>query len=111
MAAREARPVPGVWVCDRSRNQRHLQRVRTANHRATKQQVNKSTSEGRGCGMRRRLIKLAVFLLLGAIVNVAVAWAVFPGKPSNWQTVTEDDIDQSRLVSCGLPAFDHVSVE
>src|SRR6185503_5527342 len=88
MAAREARPVPGVWVCDRSGDQRHLQRVRTANHRATHQQVNKSTSEGRGCGMRRRLIKLAVFLLLGAIVNVAVAWVgprcpVFDPRASN----------------------------
>ena len=34
--------------------------------------------------MRRRLIKLAVFLLLGAIVNVAVAW-----ECSNWSAANK----------------------
>ena len=48
--------------------------------------------------MKRRLLKLAVFLLLGAIVNVAVAWGwcVFkmPGwswaevPPANWAPQT-----------------------
>ena len=43
--------------------------------------------------MRRRLIKLAVFLLLGAIVNVAVAWGV-----ALWSIIDERQSVQDQAV-------------
>ena len=51
--------------------------------------------------MKRRLTKLVVFLLLGAIVNVAVAWgcAVFSNPHERKQMSRELDWESARAVS------------
>jgi hypothetical protein len=61
---------------------------------------------------KQLLLKLGVFLLLGAIANVAVAWAAFPGKPSDWAAVTASEgVDQTHLCARGVPIFDEVNQE
>lgn len=64
VAARSAGVVCGVWVS--GWGERDLHRVRQA-----------GGASWRCRCMKRRIVKLGLFLLLGAMVNVAVAWGAF----------------------------------
>ncbi len=43
--------------------------------------------------MRRRLLTIAIFLLAGAVVNVAVAWAITAGSKSPRLSTTESEVE------------------
>src|SRR5687767_10348153 len=43
--------------------------------------------------MKRRIAKLIVFVLAGAIVNVAVAWGCAALVPAYWRQYPEPDLD------------------
>src|SRR5688572_14360974 len=73
LAAHQARPLPSLRLSDR--RERDLHRVRQA-----------SSNQVRCTAMKRRLPKIGLLILAGAILNVAVAWAaVLVSGPSFFQ--------------------------
>ena len=71
-------------------------------------------SPRRGEALKRRLTKLVVFLLLGAIVNIAVAWgcALWPGVSfqESYSNSEAAATIEFRLESLGLCLFQYEAV-
>jgi hypothetical protein len=76
-----------------------------------------ASDDGRGRidPVKRLALRICLLVLLfagGAMVNVAVAWLLFPGGGFDWSKVERRvNVDQSELTDHGAPKFDSVDAE